>query len=152
MRPALIVALLLTAGPLAAQEPATKPAEGKAVRVPYRLTPTKHVLIRAKINGRGPFNFIVDTGAPALFISPDVARKAELTADEDGWATVERLEVEGGAGVIKQAARVQEPPQLTGMNMVGLPGARLDGVFGYGILARFRIEIDLVAQRRGGRE
>lgn len=145
MRPALIVALLLTAVPLAAQEavPEARPAEGKPVRVPYRLTPTKHVLVRAKFNGRGPFNFIVDTGAPALFISPQAAQMAGLTADEDGWATVERLEVEGGAAVIKQPARVQEPPQLTGMNMVGLPGARLDGVFGYGVLARFRIEIDL---------
>lgn len=149
MRLALIVALLLSTVPLAAQEApsATKSAEarpeGKAVRVPYRLTPTKHVLVRAKLNGRGPFNFIVDTGAPALFVSPEAARKAELQPDEEGWATVGRLEVEGGALLEKQEARVQEPPQLTGMNMVGLPGVRLDGVFGYGILARFRIEIDL---------
>ncbi len=122
--------------------PAPSPP-GRTYRVPYRLTATKHLLVRAKLHGKGPFNFILDTGAPALFISPEAAKKAGLKADEEGWATVKRLEIEGGAVVEKQEARVQEPPQLTGMNLVGLPGARLDGVLGYNLIARFRMEIDL---------
>ena len=31
--------------------------------VPYRLTDTKHILVRVRINGKGPYNFIVDTGS-----------------------------------------------------------------------------------------
>jgi hypothetical protein len=33
------------------------------LEIPYKLTDTKHVLVRAKINGKGPFNLILDTGA-----------------------------------------------------------------------------------------
>ena len=42
-------------------------ADDKSFEVPYRLTAVKHIVVRAKINGKGPFNFILDTGAPALF-------------------------------------------------------------------------------------
>lgn len=121
----------------------TPSSPGRAYRVPYRLTATKHLLVRARLDGKGPFNFILDTGAPALFVAPEAAKKAGLKADEEGWATVKRLEIEGGAVVEQQEARIQEPPQLTGMNLVGLPGARLDGVLGYNLIARFRMEIDL---------
>ena len=31
--------------------------------VPYRLAKTKHVMVRVKLNGKGPFNFLIDTGA-----------------------------------------------------------------------------------------
>ena len=34
-------------------------------------------MVRTKINGKGPFNLIVDTGAPAVFITKTVAKKAK---------------------------------------------------------------------------
>jgi hypothetical protein len=61
------VAALCLVPPAGADE---KPkAEAKTYQVPYRLTVPKHILVRAKINGKGPFNFLLDTGAPALFVS-----------------------------------------------------------------------------------
>ena len=54
----------------------TKPADQPAkFAIPYKLTDTKHVLVRAKINGKGPFNMILDTGAPAVFITKPLAKK-----------------------------------------------------------------------------
>src|ERR1700746_3399314 len=76
-------------------------AKDKMIQVPYRLTETKHVLVRAKINGKGPYNFILDTGAPALFVSTAVCRKAGIEADKDGWGTFDRFEIEGGVPVDK---------------------------------------------------
>src|SRR5947209_18244540 len=58
-----------------------KKTEGKTFQVPYKLTEVKHVLIRAKINGKGPFNFILDTGAPALFVSTALAKKLRVEPD-----------------------------------------------------------------------
>src|SRR6516164_10832099 len=78
-----------------------KKRESKSFQVPYRLTATQHVLVRAKINAKGPFNFIVDTGAPALFVSTAVGKKLGLTADKNGWATLDRFAFEGGAVVTK---------------------------------------------------
>src|SRR4051812_14215617 len=71
---------------------------GTSYRVPYRLTDTNHVLVRVRINGRGPFNFLVDTGAPALYVTTEAARKAALGPAPDGfWTPVDRLDIEGGA-------------------------------------------------------
>src|SRR2546421_11604773 len=103
MRWWIVGAALVTAAPLLRADtpkpaPAARPV-GPAVQVPYRLTLTNHVLVRAKINGKGPFNFILDTGAPALFLSKKVADKGGGTADGRGWAAFGRFEVEGGGGV-----------------------------------------------------
>lgn len=135
----LFLTFFIVPSPFAWRQSATAPSSH---RIPYRLTETKHLLVRAKLNGHGPYNFIIDTGAPSLFVSKDIAEKIGVKAGEDGWATFDRLEVEGGAVVDKIKARVDEPFQLQGMNAMGLAGARMDGVFGYNLLARFRIEID----------
>src|SRR5213593_1740587 len=68
----------------------------KVIQVPYRLTDTKHVMVRAKINGKGPYNFIVDTGAPALFVSTAVCKKLDIEPDKKGWGTFDKFEIEGG--------------------------------------------------------
>ena len=49
--------------PAAVRADDTKPADQPTkFAIPYKLTDTKHVLVRAKINGKGPFNMILDTG------------------------------------------------------------------------------------------
>ncbi|MCW3096028.1 MAG: htrA 2 [Chthonomonadaceae bacterium] len=111
--------------------------------MPYRLAGTEHLLVRAKLNGTGPYNFILDTGAPALFVSADIADKIGVKPAADGWGVFDRLEVEGGAVLEKMKARIESPMQLKGMNAMGLAGVRIDGVFGFNLLVNFRIEIDL---------
>jgi serine protease Do len=64
----LVLALAPSRPPLASQIPAIRDA-GRVYEVPFRLTPTKHILVRAKINGKGPYNFVLDTGAPDLFVA-----------------------------------------------------------------------------------
>jgi hypothetical protein len=127
---------LICTGTLLADEPA------KSYRVPYQLTDTRHVLVRAKINGKGPFNFIVDTGAPALYVGTEAAKKLDLKPDEKGWGTFDRFEIEGGIKLEKVTGRIEDPFQLTGMNKMNLAGQRYDGVLGYTVLARFRITYD----------
>ena len=121
---------------------------GKSYRVPYRLTDTNHFLVRIRINGKGPFNFLVDTGAPAFFIATETAKKANLTPAKDSfWTRIERVDFEGGAKLLGLRARIEDPFQLVGMNALGLPGASIDGLIGYTVLARFRIELDPTEDR-----
>lgn len=116
---------------------------GKSYRVPYRLSATNHFLVRVRIDGKGPFNFLVDTGAPAIFVSTEAAKKAGLKADPEAfWTTLDRIEFEGGASLRDVKVRVEDPYQLVGMNALGLPGASIDGLLGFTALARFRIELD----------
>ena len=124
------------------------PQIGQAFNVPYRLTDTNHFLVRVRINGKGPFNFLVDSGAPALFITTETAKKIGLKSDQaEFWTAIDQLDFEGGARLDHVKARVEDPFQLVGMNALGLPGASIDGILGFTILARFRLEIDLTKDR-----
>ncbi len=132
----------------AAQKPDADHAErnpqiGQSFQVPYRLTDTNHFLVRVRINGKGPFNFLVDSGAPALYVASETAAKIGLKPVKGQfWTIVDRLDLEGGAQLLGIQSRVEDPFQLVGMNALGLPGASIDGILGFTILARFRLEID----------
>jgi len=144
--PVLALFLFLVAGRGSAAPPPAETAvskPGSVYHIPYRLEDAQHLLVRARLNGKGPYNFIIDTGAPALFVSADVADKIGVKPTADGWGVFDRLEVEGGAVLEKMKARIESPAQLKGMNAMGLAGVRIDGVFGFNLLANFRIEIDM---------
>jgi serine protease DegQ len=129
-------------------KPGVRPAERPAkFEVPYRLTETKHVMVRVKLNGKGPFNLILDTGAPAVFITKAVAKKAGATTDAKGWANFDRFELEGGLVVDNAQARVEDLFQLEGMNGMGLAGVELHGVVGYNVLARYRVQYDFTSDK-----
>jgi hypothetical protein len=145
----LLAALVsLAPAPAPAGEKGKDPQIGQTFRVPYRLTLTNHYLVRVRINGQGPFNFLVDTGAPALFIGTEAARQIGLEPDPKAfWTPVERFDIEGGAVLRNIKARVEDPFQLEGMNALGLPGATIDGILGFTVLARFRMEFDPTRDR-----
>jgi hypothetical protein len=146
----LVLAALWLAAPMQAEERsrAERGNEGsKSFQVPYRLTKAKHVLVRAKINGKGPYNFIVDTGAPALFVAVPVARKLGVKPDDKDWGVFDRFEIEGGVVLNKIKGRIETPPQIEGMNALGLAGVELHGMIGYDILARYRLEFDFTRDK-----
>ena len=142
-----ILAVIAGVLPVRAADPPAKEKDAAAVEVPYRLTDTKHVLVRAKLNGKGPFNFILDTGAPAVFIPKKVAKKIGLEVDAKGWGDFDSFELEGGLKVAKARTRVEDLFQLEGMNGMGLAGVELHGVIGYNLLARYRITYDFTQDK-----
>jgi hypothetical protein len=115
---------------------------GKTYHIPYRLTDSGHILVRVKINGKGPFNFIVDTGAPLVYVSVPVAKKLGIVAEKKGFNTLDKLELEGGAVLAPVKCVVETPYQLEGMNAMGLAGVELHGILGYTVLAHYKMELD----------
>ncbi len=114
----------------------------RSFEVPWRMTGTKHVMVRAKINGQGPYNFVVDSGAPALFVMTSVCEKLGVKADEKKWGTLDTFEIEGGLKLAQVKVRVEDMFQLEGMNGLGLAGVKLHGVIGYTVLGQYRLEFD----------
>lgn len=139
----IFVVIAMIAAPCAVHADTPPIAEkSTTIMVPYRLTKTQHVLVRAKINGKGPYNFILDTGAPALFVSKKVGETIGVKPDRRGWGTFDRFEIEGGVVLEKAKGKIDDLFQLDGMNNLGLAGVELHGVIGYNQLARYRIEYD----------
>jgi serine protease DegQ len=135
----LIVAIAFT-------HPLARADEPKAIKVHYILTDTKHVMVRVKMNGKGPYNLILDTGAPAMFITTKVAKDVGLK-NAKGWSDFESLVIEGGLKVDKARARAEDLFQLEGMNSLGIAGLELHGGIGYEILARYRITYDFTKDK-----
>ncbi len=143
----LLASLICFGLPVSAAEQEPAPKKLVTHQVPYRLTDTLHLMVRAKINGKGPFNFILDTGAPALFVATDVAKQLGISGDKNNWGVLDRFEIEGGIVIPNAKARIETPFQLEGMNGIGLAGATLHGIIGYTVLARYRMEIDFTRDK-----
>ena len=123
--------------------PKQDPQTGQSFEVPYLLSQTNHFVVRAMINGKGPFHLVVDTGAPGLFLATEAAKKAGISVDPKKYfSTMDELKLEGGPELNKLKIRVEDPFQLVGMNSLGLPGVKLDGLMGFSVLARYRITLD----------
>src|SRR5581483_79711 len=99
LAPAALVIGLLAFGP--APAPRAEGPSGRAV-VPFDLLDTNHIVIRARVNGKGPFRLIFDLGAPITLLGSKAA-EASGTIKPDapraflfsirGEARVETLEV-----------------------------------------------------------
>lgn len=126
-------------------------AGGQAsVTLPFRLL-NNHIYVQGKVNGKGPFTFIVDTGGHNL-LSPDLARAAGIT--------VAGQSVGSGAGektVTSGFAQVREiafgPLRMTGQTAIIQPvyepaieGIPVDGMVGFELFRRMAVRIDYGAK------
>ena len=83
-----------------------------------------------------------------MYVATETAAKVGLKPPKKGfWTPLDSLEIEGGARLERGQGAVEDPFQLVGMNALGLPGASIDGILGFTILARFRLEIDPTQDR-----
>jgi hypothetical protein len=145
---AVLTLLVLPALANAGDPPKTKDKDvGKTFQVPFRLTDSGHIMVRAKLNGKGPYNFIVDTGAPLVYVSVAVAKKLGIVAEKKGFNTLDKLELEGGPVHTQFKCLIETPFQLEGMNAAGLAGVELHGILGYTLLAHYKMEIDLTRDK-----
>ncbi len=83
---ALGVLIVVAAGGWADAPPAKKAdkaAAAKPVTVPFDLLKSGHMTVKVKVNGKGPYTLIFDTGAPITLLNNKIAREAELLKDAD---------------------------------------------------------------------
>src|SRR5262245_30565429 len=56
----------------------SKSEPGQAVAVPFELLKSGHMAVQVKVNGKGPYRLIFDTGAPITLVNNKVAKAAGL--------------------------------------------------------------------------
>ncbi|MFO0954089.1 MAG: retropepsin-like aspartic protease, partial [Isosphaeraceae bacterium] len=147
LAPALALAVL--SSPVLAQEPAAEKAkEGAKGVVPFELLVSNHMVVSAKLNGKGPYRLIFDLGAPITLLSNRASEGAGVVKAAAprsmlfamrGEATVGTLEV-GTLKAEKLPVIVLDHPALRALG--GLLGKPLDGIIGYTFFARYRTTID----------
>ena len=128
-------------------------AEAKPVKVPFELLRSNHMAIQVKINGKGPYRLIFDTGAPMTLLSNKVAKEAGVLPKDArppiftvfgsvGQFPIQSLEVEG-LKVEKLNAIVMDHPAVVALAQAIGP---LEGIVGFPFFARFKMTIDYQAK------
>ena len=84
---------------------------GNVVSVQYHSLPHSHIGISAMINGSGPYEFMLDTGAQITVVDPALA--SEL-----------KLEASGSLNVVTVASNVEVPLVSAAVVEVGATGSR----------------------------
>ncbi len=136
---------------------ADEPKQATAKPVPFKLAkPDKPLLIlETTVNGKGPFRFVLDTGAGGTIISPELAKKLDIKPDnpeKPDKATGAGGTVEVHIGTVKslKVGETQLEELKVGiMDLTGISKAietEIDGIIGYNFLKKFRVIIDYPKQ------
>lgn len=138
-----------------ADQPAVKPLEKSKdapIVVPFETLKSGHMAVKIKINGKGPYRVIFDTGAPMNLFNNKLAQEAGLlkgTAKSTlpfvgtiAEAKVKELQV-GDAKAADQPAIVMDHPLVEFMATKLGP---LYGIVGFPFFARYRLTIDYQAE------
>lgn len=160
---ALVSSLSFAWGSLKAQTPAAAPerapaqtrsiAKSTKAVVPFEMLPTNHMLVRARVNDKGPYLLVFDLGAPITLLGNTVAEAAGVVKANAprsflfgmrGEATVDKLQV-GDLTATKLPVIVFDHPVLGALGK--MTGRSIDGIMGFTFFARYKTTIDYQARR-----
>ena len=117
--------------------------------MPFELLKSRHMAIQVKINGKGPYRLIFDTGAPTNLVNNKVAKEAGLLdkKDKGGLALfgaapapkiIKKLEV-GDLVLEGVPTMVMDHPTVAAIAEVIGP---VEGLIGFPFFARYTMTID----------
>jgi len=150
-------ASLLACGSSGQDEKKEDQKPNKATVVPFELLKSGHMAVMVKVNGKGPFRLIFDTGAPISLVNTKLARSAGLTkggpkmgGGDDlfgglgallsaGEVKIKTLEV-GDAKAEDVPAIVMEHPTVAALSSA--LKKEVYGLVGFPFFARFQMTID----------
>jgi hypothetical protein len=131
-------------------------AADKPVSVPFVQLPSGHITVQVKIDGKGPYQLIFDTGAPMTLLNNRIARDSGLSKDMKrppfsifgtmGEVKIKKLEV-GGQTAEGVTAIVMDHPTVAAFNdFYEKKYGKIDGIVGFPFFARFKTTIDYQAK------
>ena len=122
----------------------------KSAKVKFRLAGGAQplILLPVHVNGQGPFDFILDTGAGTSLLSSDLLKQLQVKVigskegqSAGGKVSVSLAKVDSLA--VAEAKVDDVDVGIVDLSHIGKAiGAKIDGDLGYNFLKHFRIEID----------
>jgi hypothetical protein len=144
----LLTALAALPSPGTAQAPAQPKKDDKPIVVPFELLKSRHMAVQVKINGKGPYRLIFDTGAPTNLINNKLAKEAGVLKKDEkpimplfgmaGGKVMDSLEV-GDVKLDKVPVMVMDHPTVAAISKALGP---IDGIVGFPFFARFKTTVD----------
>jgi hypothetical protein len=127
--------------------------EVQPAKVPFDLLSTQHMTVMVKVNGKGPYRLVFDTGAPIILLTNKVAREAGVMPKNHknppfalfgtmGQFKIKSLEL-GGLKAENLSAIVMDHPTVSAMAKAVGP---IEGIVGFSFFARYRMTIDYQAK------
>lgn len=127
----------------------------KPVAVPFEMLITRHMTVRIKVNGKGPYRVIFDTGAPISLISSKVAKESGL-ASGGGNSLFSLGSLFGGVSPTKAKSIsignleakdvpiiIMDHPTVEVLASILGP---IEGIVGFPFFARYRMTLDYQAK------
>lgn len=137
-----------------AKNPKGLPAEAaETIRVPMTMLPSRHFLVKVMIEGKGPFQLILDTGAPLTIVNSKTAKAAGLTKKEGGGGifdlfggvnqvNIGKLQV-GDVIAEKSSAVIMDHPTVAAISdAFKKEHGAIDGIVGFPFFARYAMTVD----------
>ena len=150
--PTVLIWAFFSIGAAKPNEDRKPTAKGEVAVVPFEMLASNHMVIEAKLNGKGPYRFIFDLGAPVTLVSNKAAEasgaigkdapKSFLMANR-GEGKVKRIEV-GALVADDLPVIVLDHPALKALS--GFLSKPLDGIVGYTFWAHYKLTIDYKAK------
>ena len=119
--------------------------------IPIRLaSPAKPlILVDVHANGRGPFQFAIDTGTSTTAIAPELAKQLGVESSPVGPGTTGGAPVDFSAGSLQSfqlgGAKIDNMAVVVAdfFTMLNAAvGAKLDGIVGFNFLRNYKVVID----------
>ena len=128
----------------------------KPIVVPFELLPSGHMTVMVKLNGKGPYKLIFDTGAPTILINNRIAKEADLLKDakappiklfgSGGEVKIPTLEV-GDQKAENLPAMIMDHPTVEAISTAFKKDAGpIDGIIGFPFFARYKMTLDYRAK------
>jgi len=127
--------------------------EAKPVKVPFKLLPSRHMLIEVKINEKGPYKLIFDTGAPLNIVTSRLGKETGISKGGGGGLAglltggLNQVEIAtmslGDVTAKKVAAVVMDHPTVKSISdAFAEEHGTIDGIVGFPFFARFATTVD----------
>ncbi len=124
--------------------------EPKAIRVPFQMLSSQHMTVMATVNGKGPFRFVFDTGAPFTLINNKVGKDAGIfppnfkpsiftLLTNQVQFTIDTIDI-GGLKLDKVDCMAFDHPTVNAI--AKYEDTELYGIIGFNVFGRYRTTID----------
>src|SRR6185437_2985146 len=144
-----ILALALASTTFAADKAKPAAEDKTAIVVPFELLSSRHIAVQVKINGKGPYRLVFDTGAPMNLINNKIARASGVLDPRAkrptfglfgamGAHEAKTLQI-GDAKLKNVPTVVMDHPTVMAISAALGP---IDGIIGFPFFARYKMTVD----------